>query len=503
MSRLLEHLVALALAASLPACAPALKMVERGTVVAHQDLEAQRTDLRAMVSAALQRGETARAFYILEVEKSRQFAGLTRTTPEAQAAPPVNPIEGVEVHRGAAVEGSRGLQLEVTVSPKLKSNDEARERAFWQEQKELSTLLGSIQSRGMPYGMTLQDRFVVMTAEEVTRAVTLDQVLLSYFVGADAVYVFAARRSGMRVARLALPPSELEAKVGALVRSARRVGDESWSGQAQELYQALLGPVESSLAGVKTITIVPHGFLSNLPFVLLRGGNPQKLLLERATVSYLPSASFYRTLLERPVFSDPPRMLAVGNARYPAPWPALPEAEVEARALARLFAGSVALTREAATEERFLDLYRRYNVLHFATHGMLVGTLAADASSILLSPSFRADGYLTAAEISRLFLSRSYLAVLSACETSVSSGASSSLDSISAAFLAAGAPSVIGSQWKVSDESTARLMVDFYARFLEVGTAAALRNAQLALAAEPATRHPFFWAAFVLYGWDK
>jgi CHAT domain-containing protein len=134
---------------------------------------------------------------------------------------------------------------------------------------------------------------------------------------------------------------------------------------------------------------------------------------------------------------------------------------------------------------------------------MLTGTIAGRASSLVLTPSDRTDGYLSASEISALDLSSSYLTVLSACETAASGDVQSSLDSIAASFLSAGSPTVIGSQWAVSDESTAQLMMRFYERFLEIGPASALRKAQLGLSEQKDYRHPFFWAAFVLYGWDK
>jgi CHAT domain-containing protein len=62
-------------------------------------------------------------------------------------------------------------------------------------------------------------------------------------------------------------------------------------------------------------------------------------------------------------------------------------------------------------------------------------------------------------------------------------------------------PSLIVSQWKVSDDSTARLMTAFCAE-VKAGTphAEALRHAQLRLLKVKQTRHPYYWAPFVLVG---
>jgi CHAT domain-containing protein len=66
----------------------------------------------------------------------------------------------------------------------------------------------------------------------------------------------------------------------------------------------------------------------------------------------------------------------------------------------------------------------------------------------------------------------------------------------------AGARRVVASLWQVDDESTAELMKRFYRGMLErrLPPAAALREAQLELAATERWRSPFHWAAFVLQG---
>ena len=62
-------------------------------------------------------------------------------------------------------------------------------------------------------------------------------------------------------------------------------------------------------------------------------------------------------------------------------------------------------------------------------------------------------------------------------------------------MLAAGAGSVIASQWRVADEPMALMMRSFYQAALDDGLpiAAALRKAQLALL-ESKWRSPAFWA---------
>ena len=72
---------------------------------------------------------------------------------------------------------------------------------------------------------------------------------------------------------------------------------------------------------------------------------------------------------------------------------------------------------------------------------------------------------------------------------------------LSWAFLHAGAHSVIGSLWEVSDDSSPRLMDALY-QGLEDGQppAAALRKAKLTLLhSNSRFRAPFYWAPFQIY----
>jgi len=70
------------------------------------------------------------------------------------------------------------------------------------------------------------------------------------------------------------------------------------------------------------------------------------------------------------------------------------------------------------------------------------------------------------------------------------------------AFLYAGTPSLVVSLWKVSDRSTAELMVPFYQHLKQekVSKAEALRRAQLKLIHEGRYAHPYYWAPFILIG---
>jgi CHAT domain-containing protein len=95
------------------------------------------------------------------------------------------------------------------------------------------------------------------------------------------------------------------------------------------------------------------------------------------------------------------------------------------------------------------------------------------------------------------------LIVLSACESARGQiGRGEGVVGLSRAFLASGARGLIASLWAVSDESTARLMEEFYERMLKGRQPAgqALNDARLALMKDTRYAHPYHWSAFVVIG---
>jgi CHAT domain-containing protein len=86
---------------------------------------------------------------------------------------------------------------------------------------------------------------------------------------------------------------------------------------------------------------------------------------------------------------------------------------------------------------------------------------------------------------------------------------SEGLVGLARAFMFAGAPRVLGSLWKVDDDATRALMTRFYELWNPADgkpglpTAEALRRAQALVRDDPAHpqwRHPYYWAAWVLWG---
>jgi CHAT domain-containing protein len=243
--------------------------------------------------------------------------------------------------------------------------------------------------------------------------------------------------------------------------------------------------------------------------------------------------------------------LAPAAAVPTAGFPPLPATSLEVQQVASLCrealgeaAAIEVLTGAGASHERLRALAPRVRILHLATHGYFAPTDAPDALradspgshglllagqqrdlTVNLSPLVlcglalsganepqdaqgQRQGILTADELARFDLSACELAVLSACETSIGvSRPGQGLASLQLALHAAGARCVIASLWKVADEPTRALMVEFYQKLLldRQPPRAALWQAKRALRdARAGGGKPRYrmrdWAGFVLSG---
>lgn len=286
--------------------------------------------------------------------------------------------------------------------------------------------------------------------------------------------------------------------------------------QLQELYQVLIQPIIDLLPTdpKQRVTFIPHENLFLVPFAALQDANG-KYLIEKHTILTAPSIQVLGLTHQQRQLAlsstqnsqiKAKNSLVVGNptmpflqqknGQPPVQLPSLPGSEKEAKAIASLL-NTQPLIGNQATENAVIQLIEKAQIIHLATHGLLDNFLGFQ-SSLALAPDGKDDGFLTAREILNLKL-KAELVVLSACDTGRGRINGDGVIGLSRSFIAAGAPSVIVSLWKVPDEPTAELMFSFYQNLQKTtDKAQALRQALLAtLAKYPSPRE---WAAFTLIG---
>lgn len=345
------------------------------------------------------------------------------------------------------------------------------------------------------------------------------------------------------------PAAPIDAQIEAFRDAIVRKADADISGHA--LYDSIMKPVLDRTGLTHRLFIAPDGNLNLVPFDALVD-EYDNYLVERFNIHYLTSG---RDLL-RPWALELPAdgpVVVVANPTGAD----LPGTEHEAALLASLFRDPVTMQRGEATETQ-LRAHERPRILHLASHGTF-GTGRPRHTVLDIEPNeelFRSgtsvfgslpptqldnpmlytwldlatpptpsddpsttdpldldlddeddttlldDGRLTAYEVSGWDLRGTELVTLSACDTAQGTyQQGEGILGLRRAFAIAGAQTQIMSLWKVSDTTTAKLMAAYYRRLLAgEGRSEAMRNTQLELLRDPATRHPKDWAAFVVVG---
>jgi CHAT domain-containing protein len=359
----------------------------------------------------------------------------------------------------------------------------------------------------------------------------------------------------------------------------------------QRLGESVYAPLARYLTDISHLIVCPDGQLGRVPFEMLRVGD--RFLIEEKTISYVTSGREIVRLegspkskvqsLESLVMGGPDFDLDLSKARsasfqlagsagipagssadarqdaLPAAgrmpalrslsrdyrgikFPPLPDAEAEARSVAKLLGGDCVLRVGPDAREAELKVVVSPRVLHLATHGFFLsdqdfkrtnalrdswignsGTrrnasfpkdewenplvrcgiaLAGANHAGQITNAVAEDGLLTGLEASLLNLQGTELVVLSACDTGIGEvKIGEGVMSLRRAFRIAGAETVLASHWPVNDKATSQLMTEFIQRWRSgEPRAKAWREAELSLLHSREFASPYFWAAFTLTG---
>jgi CHAT domain-containing protein len=356
-----------------------------------------------------------------------------------------------------------------------------------------------------------------VTAEEVRRALP-DSVALVEFVtglGGEPTTVLLLSRDAAK-AFSTDPVDSLAPDIDAL--AARLAKDRDAKDLSRRLGASLLRDAAAALTpAITTLLIVPDGALHRVPFdALLLGGDAW--VFERFATAVVPSAAVALTLWRRPATEGQATLLAFGDPAFPREGDAGDDAELlrsafdatgglprlrasgtEARRAAAFADESQVWLREAASEARLKGAsLNRFRVIHFATHA-LVDEASSARTALALAAGDGEDGFVGPGDLAALSMPAD-LVVLSACRTAGGRLVrGEGLQGLTAPLLAAGARSLLATQWPIADKTAGAMTEHFYRAMAGGATAAqALRTARMQLARAGAP--PSQWAAFVLVG---
>lgn len=355
-------------------------------------------------------------------------------------------------------------------------------------------------------------------APEIAGLLPEGTALIEYVTGAlgapTTAFVVTPGRAAR--ARVLAPADSLIGAIGRFVALVSR--DEEARTEAGALGRSLLEPVLASLdPAVTRLIIVPDGPLHRVPWDALRLDDG-RYVVEHYAVAIAPSAGTLVALWHRPRPRPAPgmmRVLAFGDPAFAGRGDSshayadllaasgglsrLPGSRAEARLVARYApTAELRLGDDASAEYLRHAPLGGFQVLHFATHA-LVDDRALGRSALALAPGSSGSGFVTPGELASLRLDAD-MVVLSACRTAggvVVDG--EGIQGLTAAFLEAGARSVVATSWRVGDRRTIRLVERLYAELARgKPLVEALRAAKLASLRRGAPQGE--WAAFNAVG---
>jgi len=327
--------------------------------------------------------------------------------------------------------------------------------------------------------------------DQVRSALPAGAFLVEYCVVDDRTYVWILWHDGWE--QLTLPVGDAQIRRWAdTLREAAATRDDG--GIRNVLEASFDGLIREPLRRILTkphqrIVFLPDGAMYGLPFNALRDQQAAEYLVEKIPVSVASSATHYALsvlrdsglaqgksilLVENPAFD---RSLDVARGLEP-----VPHAREQIDAIAEIYGPRARrLSPRESTVERFFDGAARSAIVHFTGHAVPSAEMTFN-SVLLFAPSARHSGALTADELlTRLRLTGTRLAVLSACSTAGGSTlAQEHMAPLARSIVAAGVPGVIGTLWDVGPNDPIGDLLTRFHRHYHAGEAAdvALQSAQ-------------------------
>lgn len=348
-----------------------------------------------------------------------------------------------------------------------------------------------------------------------------DGVVVVEYMPTDAsLYVFICGRDRTVCRQVATKKGSLDALISRLRRTVKNCEESLGAGvpippmtdwqeasflEIKEpltaLYLSMIVPIKASLENTQGIVFALPNGLSGVPMHALISGeraSGPEFLLHDYSISYVARGMLDDLIGRTNRAIDPSKDIV---SIFADPEGNLPGAEKEAtKVKAAYIASKWFVGPERATVTNFIASFKEGGIIHIAAHHR-VG-LSPGGFEVLLASDSTSDGAIGIQELSALQSPELQLVVLSACETVGSSDPISSGPARAAeVFSLAGARSVLGGLWKVSDEAASRMMGEFYTALSKgKSRTRALQEAQLSVIESKQFAHPFYWACFALFG---
>jgi CHAT domain-containing protein len=354
-----------------------------------------------------------------------------------------------------------------------------------------------------PFGAAIIQNTLARKAAQIRASQLAQSSLLTFAMFSDRTVVWIVDNRGIQEITISVPAQEIQRLVHEFYfhcsdfhYPAQKVNDEGL-----RLYQLLLAPLERQLDNNRTLFIEGDGALSMLPWPALftpkRQYLGEALAIANTTGLFEGGHRKNGSVRERSsgmeLLVANPGAVKVGTRTYGA----LRSAENESNFVAQHSPGSARVLRgKEASADALRKLLPEASSFHFAGHAVSYAI-----GGELLVHGENNDVPLASGEVARLDLSRLRLAVLSGCSTGASEDPARDPYGLVHSFLFAGTAQVVASSWDVDSEATEEYMERFYS-LLDSGHAIveAARSARMVFKTNTEWSHPYYWAAFQVFG---
>ncbi|NES86129.1 MAG: CHAT domain-containing protein [Moorea sp. SIO2B7] len=242
---------------------------------------------------------------------------------------------------------------------------------------------------------------------------------------------------------------------------------------AQELYDLLIKPLEAELKAQKIDTLLfsMGTKLELFSFAALYDG--KQFLVENYRLSLIPSFRLADTHYKE---LHNPQVLAMGISKF-SDKPSLPTVPMEISTITQLWQGKSFLNEKVTLENIKVQRQKPFEIIHLATHAKFNEQIQEKYWIQLWDKKLIFDDLR---QLKLYKYPKVKLLVLSACETAL--GDKYAEMGFAGLAVKAGVNSAVASLWRVDDQATFALMMQFYHHLKSSPIKAeALRQAQIAL----------------------
>ena len=410
------------------------------------------------------------------------------------------------------LERERQLKSEITYLEKqTKNSDEdeiEQDDALFDLKEEYRQLVRQLEHDYKSY-YDLKYNTTTITLPEARKALTKNELLVSYFYGNNAIYIISLDSNDKKMSRVPIDP-QFESTIKQVHQMlSDPKSDVAALGRAtNEIYVRLLEPILTSDHQNKLI-IIADGLLNYIPFAALNT-DPKGItyLAESHAISYVNSATLLSKLQQRQpkaqtVLAFAPNFDGTVASKDRGKLQPLPNNKKEVEEILASFNGQ-AFMDEDATLKNFKSQLSSFGMVHLATHAIFDDTAPEYSYLAFAQNGNTAEDLLYVADLYNLQI-KANLVTLSACESGIGElKRGEGFMSLARGFFYSGASSIASTLWKVNDASSSQLMSGFYKNLSDGDTKdLALQKTQvdfLNANRQNGLSHPYYWSGFIISG---